>query len=108
MRLSVRETRAQFAAALSAAERGERVTITRNGAPVAELGPVSAPPADEDFLERLVRVRREMGLDKRAPSRADQTAEEWLQDFNDPAWTRDVFGPEYLDDDQDIGDGARV
>ncbi len=31
MELSVREARAQFATALAAAERGERVTITKNG-----------------------------------------------------------------------------
>ena len=41
MKMSVREARAQFAAAISAAERGERVLITRNGQAVAELGPPS-------------------------------------------------------------------
>ena len=39
MDMSVREARAQFATALAAAERGERVTITKNGKPIAELGP---------------------------------------------------------------------
>ena len=39
MEMSVREARAQFATALSAAERGERVTITKNGKPIAEIGP---------------------------------------------------------------------
>lgn len=39
MKMSVREARAQFAAALAAVEKGERVTITKNGTPVAELGP---------------------------------------------------------------------
>ncbi|TPG10407.1 type II toxin-antitoxin system Phd/YefM family antitoxin [Sphingomonas oligophenolica] len=39
MEFSVREARAQFATALAAAKRGERVTITKNGKPIAELGP---------------------------------------------------------------------
>lgn len=42
MEMSVREARAQFATALAAAERGERVTITKNGKPVAQLGPPEA------------------------------------------------------------------
>ncbi|ONF96624.1 type II toxin-antitoxin system Phd/YefM family antitoxin [Sphingomonas jeddahensis] len=39
MEMSVRKARAQFAHPLAAAGRGERVTITKNGKPVAELGP---------------------------------------------------------------------
>lgn len=40
MKMSVREARSNFALALDAAERGESVTITKNGKPVAELGPL--------------------------------------------------------------------
>lgn len=39
MEMSVREARANFARARDAAERGEHVSITRNGKKVAELGP---------------------------------------------------------------------
>lgn len=39
MEMSVREARANFAHALDVAERGESVTITKNGKSVAELGP---------------------------------------------------------------------
>ncbi|MEI9850460.1 MAG: type II toxin-antitoxin system prevent-host-death family antitoxin [Sphingomonas sp.] len=90
MKMSVRETRANFAAALEAAERGERVTITKNGKPVAELGP---PPAAEEpaegFWERNARVRKEMGFDKPPARPLD---DEWLEEFNDPAWGRALLG----------------
>ena len=96
MKMSVREARAHFAAAIEAAERGERVTITRNGEAVAELGPVQKP-SKEGFWERTERVRKEMGLDKIKPARP--LDEKWLEEFNDAAWTRELFGPDYYDDE---------
>ncbi|WP_375427367.1 type II toxin-antitoxin system Phd/YefM family antitoxin [uncultured Sphingomonas sp.] len=96
MEMSVREARAQFAHALSFAERGERVTITKNGTPVAELGPPTLKKGGLDW-DRLERVRREMGLDKLPPD--PRSDEEWLADFNDPVWTREIFGPDYFDDE---------
>jgi prevent-host-death family protein len=91
MKMSVREARANFAAAIEAAERGERVTITKNGKPVAELGPPQASKKGFDF-ERAARVRREMGLDKL------DIDELWPIQFGDPAFSRKVLG---LDDDPD-------
>ncbi|UIJ46433.1 type II toxin-antitoxin system prevent-host-death family antitoxin [Sphingomonas cannabina] len=94
MEMSVREARAQFAAALAAAERGERVTITKNGRPVAELGPPSAAqPKRKGGIdwERVERVRKEMGLDKLPP-----LPDGWQEEFDDPAFSREVLG---LDDD---------
>lgn len=97
MKMSVREARAHFAAALEAAERGERVTITKNGKPVAELGP--APDVPEDtFMERVERVRREMGLDKIVLDR--ELDEAWLEEFNDPAPMRELFGLDRDDDEE--------
>lgn len=91
MKMSVREARANFAAALEAAERGERVTITKNGKPVAELGPPPAAEAPaEGFWERNERVRKELGLDKLKLTRP--LDDEWLEEFNDPAWGRELFG----------------
>lgn len=95
MKMSVREARAHFAAAIEAAERGERVIITRNGEAVAELGPVQKP-STEGFWERNARVRKEMGLDKLEPARP--LDDKWLEEFNDPAWTRELFGPDYDDE----------
>ncbi len=62
MKMSVREARAQFAAAISAAERGERVLITRNGQAVAELGPPS-PQVGLDWAA-LEAFRRSKGWDQ--------------------------------------------
>ncbi len=98
MKMSVREARAHFAAALEAAERGERVIITKNGHPVAELGPPQ-DGADEGFWERNQRVRREMGLE--TAKDGPPFDEAWLEKFNDPAWTRELFGPDYYDDEPD-------
>ena len=92
--MSVREARAQFAAVLAAAERGEKVTITRNGKPIAELGPLSerAPAKTRDWTwDDLDRIREECGI--RKPNGPEE--ERWLRDFNDPRWTEELFGPEY-------------
>lgn len=96
MKMSVREARAHFAAALEAAERGERVIITKNGHPVAELGPPH-DAAGEGFWDRNQRVRKEMGLEE--PKGAPSLDEAWLEKFNDPGWTRELFGPDYYDDE---------
>ena len=89
MEMSVREARAQFAAALAAAGRGERVTITKNGKAVAELGPPAAAPV-ESVWERTMRVRREMGLDRLDP--VEGFDEDWRKEFDDPALSREVLG----------------
>lgn len=96
MKMSVREARANFAAAIDAAERGEQVIITKNGKPVAELGPAKQVPA-EGFWERNQRIRKEMGLDKPLDHPLDDA---WLEEFNDPARNRELFG---LGDDWDPG-----
>ena len=91
MEMSVREARAQFAAALAAVERGERVTITKNGKPVAEL--VAPPVTKKGFdWDRADRVRKELGLDKLPKPVLDEA---WREQFDDPAWGRELFG---LDD----------
>ena len=96
MEMSVREARANFAHALDAAERGERVSITRNGKTIAELGPpnVSELPKTLGGLdwERMARVRKELGLDK------VKLEEGWQDRFDDPAFSRAVMG---LEDDRD-------
>ncbi|TGX52751.1 type II toxin-antitoxin system prevent-host-death family antitoxin [Sphingomonas gei] len=91
MKMSVREARANFATALEAAEKGERVTITKNGKAIAELGPPQQPKKGFDF-ERAARVRKEMGLDK-------LDFDPWPAEFDDPAFSRKVLG---LDKDTDL------
>jgi len=92
MEMSVREARAQFAAALAAAERGERVTITKNGRPVAELGPPTLPTRKPIDWNELDRIQERLGIPTPAHG---LTGEEWLRAFNSPAWTEELFGPEY-------------
>lgn len=101
MEMSVREARAQFAAALAAAERGERVTITKNGRPVAELGPPTPKGGGFDW-ERAERWRKKMGLDRYEGPPLD---DKWLADFNDPAPMRVLFG---FDRDDDEGSLRRA
>lgn len=97
MKMSVREARAQFAAAVSAAERGELVIITRNGKPVAQIAPppVIENPDEtaEEFWARLARVRKQLGLDKYDGPPLD---EKWREAFDDPAFSREVLN---LNDD---------
>jgi len=93
MKMSVRDARAQFADVLSAAERGERVTITKNGKPVAEIGPPAWMPPKRFSWERLDAWRKERGLDRIV------LPNNWQEDFDDPASARALFGPEYFDDE---------
>jgi len=85
MELSIREARAQFAKAIEAAQRGERVTITKNGKPVAELVPPTPKKKGFDW-ERAERVRKELGIEEA------NLGEEWMEAFNDPAFSREVLG----------------
>jgi prevent-host-death family protein len=86
MRMSVREARARFASALDAAERGEHVTITKNGKPVAEIGPPRKEAAPkEDFWERAARLREELGIET-------IDYDPWPPEFDDPAFSREVLG----------------
>jgi len=98
MEMSVRQARALFAAALAAAERGERVTITKNGRAIAELGPLQppvAPPVSAkkawDWAE-LDCIQEELGIPTPDPPLDDH----WRKAFDDPAFSREVLG---LEDD---------
>lgn len=78
-----RELRNNVSEVLRRAERGERLTITVNGRPVAELGPVTtrrAPgtigslwrilertPVDPEWAEDLARMREEDRTNARDP-----------------------------------------
>lgn len=84
MKLSVREARAQFAAALTAVENGERVTITKNGKAVAELGPPAEDKPSGSMYQRLRAASRARGWDK--------VTIEFDPEFDDPAFSRQVLG----------------
>ena len=83
MELSVREARAQFSKAIEAAQRGERVVITKHGVPVAELGPAEKR-AEGDFWARIDAARELAGLKV-------VDFDPWPEELDDPALSRAVL-----------------
>lgn len=53
-RLGIRQLRNATADAVQRAGRGERIVITVDGHPVAQLGPLQPPGADEVTLDDLI------------------------------------------------------
>jgi prevent-host-death family protein len=92
MEMSVREARAQFAHALAAAQGGERVTITKNGKPIAELGPPSPVKIKRKWTwEELDALQERLGI----PKPSSPLDDKWLEEFNSPDWSEELFGPEF-------------
>jgi prevent-host-death family protein len=54
--VTIRELRNQGGQVVDRAARGERITITRSGRPVAELRPLRAPLTADVLLERARRL----------------------------------------------------
>ena len=82
MRMSVREAKARFSEAISAAQRGEAVQVTRNGQPFVQITALSSRSA-ASFAD-LDRIRTEMGLD------GYQIEFDWQYDST--ALSREVLG----------------
>lgn len=91
MEMSVREARSQFAAALSAAGRGERVIITKRGKPIAELGPPSAPAPKKWDWDELDRLQEELGIPTPSPEAGDY----WERHFDSPEFAKEIWGNLY-------------
>lgn len=91
MDYALRDAKARLSELVTAAQRGERVVITKYGEPVVELvrcrrrGPI-------DF-DKLEATRRRLGIREASP----EELEAWRRDFEDPAFSRKVLG---LDDDE--------
>ena len=87
MHLSIREAKARFSEAVAAAERGERVVITRHGHEVIEFRKPEPRTGGFDF-ERAEQVARKLGIEPGSMT---------LPDYFDETWfSRQVLG---LDDD---------
>jgi prevent-host-death family protein len=54
--VNIRELRMKGGEIVDRAARGERITITRAGKPVAELGPAQPPLSSVELLERWKRL----------------------------------------------------
>jgi prevent-host-death family protein len=81
MELSIREAKARFAEAAAAAERGERVIITKHGLPFVEL--IAAQKAGGMDFEKASLVRRELWI--------DGLTVELPANFDDPAFSLQVL-----------------
>jgi len=87
MEMSIREAKARFSEAVAAAERGESITVTRDGRAVAQIGPPPPPRRKGGFdFEAAERYLKEKGWDK--------LELEWPDYFDDPAYSRKVLGLE--------------
>ncbi len=82
MELSIREAKARFTEAATAAARGERVVITKHGHPFVELVPAQGVGGMDD--DRSAKVRRELGLDGLTVGIPPE--------FDDPAFSREALG----------------
>ena len=89
MELAVREVRARLSELIAAAEKGERVVITKRGVPAVEL--VRCRKRGGIDFDKLEEARRRLGIEGDAP---EEEAAEWRADFHDPAFSRRVLGLE--------------
>lgn len=63
-RVSAYEAKTHLPSLVAEAEQGTRITITRHGVAVAELGPIGRPPDVEAAIEGLMRLRKGRTLGK--------------------------------------------
>ena len=90
MEISISAARPRLSALIAAAQRGERVIITKRGEPAVEM--VACPEPREkpkgDFFTRLQAARKRLGI-KDIPL---EEARKLIAEFDDPAFSREVLG----------------
>lgn len=89
MELSLTEAEGRLSELVTAAQRGERVVITKNGDPAVEL--VSFPKRKRRRgidLDKLAADRRRRGIKEASP----EEAEAMIAAFHDQALSRKVLG----------------
>ena len=87
MELALREAKARLSELVVAAQNGERVVITKHGAPAVELVRCHGRRGGIDF-DKLAAARRRIGI--------MGDGERWPEELNDPAFSCRVLG---LDDE---------
>ena len=85
MELAVREAKARLSELIAAAQKGERVVITKHGVPAVEL--VRCRPRRGFDFQKLEETLRELGIED-AP---EEEVAEWRTAFHDPAFSRRVL-----------------
>ena len=86
MEVGLRDAKARLSELVAAARNGERVVITKHGQPAVEL--VRCDRRGGFDFDKLEEDRRRLGI--------VGDGEGWPEEFNDPAFSRQVLG---LDDD---------
>ena len=92
MEFALRDAKARLSELVTAAERGERVVITKYGKPAVEL--VRCRRRGAIDFDKLEAARRRLGIREASP----EELEAWRRDFEDPAFSRKVLG--LADDEQ--------
>ncbi|MCY4113377.1 MAG: type II toxin-antitoxin system prevent-host-death family antitoxin [Chloroflexi bacterium] len=87
MEIALAEAKARLSELVTAAQRGERVVISKDGEPAAEL--VRCRKAGGIDFDRLNAARKRLGI--------DENANEWPPDFDDAAFSRRVLELESRD-----------
>ena len=81
----VKEAKATLTALLRLAEAGERIVLTRNGKPVADLVPHEAPKLQGSLIDRVEAWHKENGTD---------LSKGWVSpDFDDPLPEDFLYSP---------------
>ena len=93
MKLAISAAKPRLSELVAAAQRGERVVITKRGEPAVDLVACAKPKrrGGIDF-ERLEATCKRLGIEQDPP----EVAEKMIAAFQDPALSRRVLG---LDDD---------
>ena len=91
MELALREAKARLSELVAAAEKGERVVITKHGRPAVEL--VRCRRRGGIDFEKLEATRKRLGIEDASP----EEMAEWKARFEDTAFSRRVLG---LDDEE--------
>ncbi len=84
MEVAIREAKARLSELVAAARNGERVVITKHGRPAVEL--VACKARGGIDFDKLDRIRRRLGI--------AGDGERWPEEWNDPAFSRQVLGLE--------------
>lgn len=82
MEIALREAKARLSALVTAAQNGERVVITKRGEPAVEI--VQCRGRGGIDFDKLAAARKFVGL--------AGDGERWPQEFNDPAFSRQLLG----------------
>ena len=93
MQVAISAAKPRLSELVAAAERGDRVVITKRGEPAVEL--VVCPKRKRGGInfKRLAETKRRLGIVDDPP----EVAREMIEAFHDPAFSRQVLG---LEDDE--------